>query len=70
MRRLNLCAGQVDGGRRSGGGARWMRRATCPVCGKTLRLTREGRLRPHGTVATPTATTVAIVRPAAPQEAR
>jgi hypothetical protein len=49
--RLNACLGShapVGAGGGRGGGARWMRRATCPRCGKVIRVTRDGHLRTHG----------------------
>lgn len=30
-------------------GARWTDKATCPTCGKKVRVTADGRYWPHGT---------------------
>ena len=48
--RLNHCRGSGEGGHaNSQGGASWTNRARCSWCGKTVRVTQQGRLQAHGT---------------------
>lgn len=47
---LNHCrdsGGSTPGA--SQGGARWNNTVACPTCGKQVRVTKTGRLWPHGT---------------------
>lgn len=48
--KLNQCRGSGAGSfPLPQGGARWTAKFPCPFCGKTVRLTKSGHLRAHGT---------------------
>lgn len=47
-RKLNICRGTHTSVGGFPGGARWVQRAKCPVCERSIGLTKTGRIRTHG----------------------